>query len=113
MISYFCPADRPARLLQENEPSLMEHPVVLEVAQVHGCTPAQVLIRWGIQRGTSVIPKSVNPERLRQNFEAQFIELSEETMQKLAALDVHYRFINGRFWEAVGGVYTVANLWDE
>ena len=105
--------DRPARLIAGDSPTLLENPVLAEIANEHNCTSAQVLITWAIQRGTSVIPKSVNPTRIKQNFDAHTIKLSEETMQQIASLDQHYRFINGQFWEAAGGPYTVANLWDE
>ena len=47
----------------------------------------EALIKWAIQRGTSVIPKSSNPNRLKENFEAQNIELSTEEMEKINTLD--------------------------
>ncbi|KAJ3128203.1 diphosphomevalonate decarboxylase [Nowakowskiella sp. JEL0407] len=50
-------------------PSLLEHEKIVEVAKKNGKTPAQVLVSWAIQRGTSVIPKSSNPERIRENFQ--------------------------------------------
>jgi alcohol dehydrogenase (NADP+) len=105
--------DRSAALKGSDEPNLFEHPVIVEVANGLGCTPAQVLIRWAIQRGTAVIPKSVNPERIRQNLGALQVTLSENDMQRIAALDRHHRFIDGSFWEFPGSGYTVANLWDE
>ena len=52
-----------------------------------GLSSAQVLIRWAIQRGTSVIPKSVNAVRLQQNFDAATISLSVEDMEKIATLE--------------------------
>lgn len=105
--------DRSTALKGADEPNLFDHPIIKEVAARRGVTAAQVLIRWAMQRGTAVIPKSVNPERLRQNFEAQHITLSEDDMQMLAHVDRHYRFIDGSFWEFPGSTYTVANLWDE
>merc|ERR1712127_902832 len=44
--------------------AVMKHPVVMRVAKEAGKTPAQVLIRWAVQRGTSVVPKSVTPSRI-------------------------------------------------
>lgn len=105
--------DRSAALKGSDEPNLFEHPVIVEIAKGHGCTPAQVLIKWAIQRGTVVIPKSVNPVRIVQNFESLQVRLSETDMQRIAALDRHYRFIDGSFWEFPGSSYTVSNLWDE
>ena len=96
-----------------DEPNLLENSVIKNIAENNKCMPAQVLIKWAIQRGTSVIPKSTNSERLKQNFEAQKINLSVNDMNKIAGLDKHYRFIKGGFWALEGSAYTLANLWDE
>jgi alcohol dehydrogenase (NADP+) len=106
-------ADRPSRLKVDGEPVLMEEETIREIARTLAATPAQVLISWAIQRKTSVIPKSVNPERLRQNFEAAALTLSEEQMQRIEKLDRHRRYINGEFWAMEGSSYTLENLWDE
>ena len=105
--------DRPARLKAEDEPILLEHPVINSIAQSKGCTPAQVLINWALNRGTSVIPKSSNPKRLQENFDAQQINLTEEEMTAVAKLDKHYRYIDGSFWAPEGSPYTVESLWNE
>ena len=105
--------DRPPQFKAPNEPSLFENSTIVEIAENHGVSPAQVLIRWAIQRGTSVIPKSVNPGRMKQNFEAATLELTAEDMDKIAALDFHGRYIVGQFWNAPKKGYTVENLWDE
>ncbi len=105
--------DRSATLKGADEPNLFDHPIIKEIAAKYGASEAQVLIKWAIQRGTSVIPKSVNPERLQQNFDAQKLQLSDANMQMLAHVDRHYRFIDGTFWAYPKSSYTVANLWDE
>ncbi len=105
--------DRPAQFMDPNEPSLLQNPVIAEIAKNRGYTTAQVLIRWAIQRGTSVIPKSVNPERMKQNFLAASIELSDEDMTNIAALNTHERLIVGGFWKAPELGYTLQSLWDE
>lgn len=105
--------DRSAALKGTDEPNLFDHPIIQNVAKKHGVSEAQVLIKWAMQRGTAVIPKSVNAERMKQNFEAQSVTLSDDDMQMLAHADRHYRFIDGTFWEFPGSSYTVANLWDE
>ena len=56
--------DRPDSLKASDEPVLMADPTVVEIANRHGVSPAQVLIAWAIHRGTAVIPKSVNPSVL-------------------------------------------------
>jgi len=105
--------DRPAGLKASDGPPVLDDPVIGAIAQRLGVAPAQVLIRWAIQRGTAVIPKSVNPERLAQNFAAAEIELTEEDMSQIAALDQHRRYITGTFWALEGSSYSVATLWDE
>lgn len=60
--------------------SLLANPTVTSVAEAHGRTPAQVLIRWHIQLGNIVIPKSVTPERIVSNFDVFDFELSEQDM---------------------------------
>ncbi len=105
--------DRSAEMKAANEPSLLENPVINDIANKNGCTAAQVLIGWAAQRGTSVIPKSTNPGRLRQNLEASNLILAREDMDTIAGLDRHFRFINGQFWAMEGSPYTVASLWDE
>lgn len=105
--------DRPTQFKAPDEPSLLENPTILEIANAHGYSPGQVLIRWAIQRGTSVIPKSVNPGRIKENLEAATIELTDADMQKIAALDNHTRLIVGAFWSAPESGYTLETLWDE
>jgi len=105
--------DRPPQFKAPNEPSLFENPTIVDIAQAKGVSSAQVLLRWAIQRGTSVIPKSVNPGRMKQNLDAASLELSDEEMNKIAALDSQGRFIIGGFWNAPGKGYTLESLWDE
>lgn len=62
------------------------HPVVTELAAQSGCTPAQVLLRWGIQQGFVILPKSVTPERIAENAALDF-ELDAAAMQRLDALE--------------------------
>ena len=61
--------------------------LLVELAQAYGRTPAQVVLRWHIQRGSIVFPKSVNPARIRENFEIFDFELSPGDMQKITALN--------------------------
>ncbi|MBN3453597.1 aldo/keto reductase [Mycobacterium sp. DSM 3803] len=66
--------------------SLLADPVVTGIAESLGKTPAQVLIRWHIQLGNIVIPKSVNPERIASNFDVFDFELSEQDLASIASL---------------------------
>jgi len=105
--------DRPVGFIDPNEPSLLENSVIKEIAHAMGLVSAQVLIKWAIQRGTSVIPKSVNATRLQQNFYAATISLSGKDMEKIAALEAKKRLITGKFWDAPELGYSMATLWDE
>lgn len=66
--------------------SLLTNPAVTAVAEAHGKTPAQVLIRWHIQLGNIVIPKSVTPARIVSNFDVFDFELSEQDMASVSSL---------------------------
>ena len=66
--------------------SLLNNPTVTAVAEAHGKTAAQALIRWHIQLGNIVIPKSVTPERIVSNFDVFDFELSEQDMASISSL---------------------------
>ncbi|KAF7171888.1 hypothetical protein CNMCM6106_006242 [Aspergillus hiratsukae] len=70
-------------------PRAVDDPTVIQIAKELGKTPAQVLISWAIQRGTSVVPKSVTPERIRSNLEV-FV-LPDDAFERIQALDRHQR----------------------
>ncbi|WP_031518059.1 aldo/keto reductase [Streptomyces sp. NRRL F-5123] len=66
---------------------LLESQVVARVAERHGRTPAQVVLRWHLQLGNVVIPKSVTPSRIRENIDVFDFALAPEDLAELAALD--------------------------
>lgn len=105
--------DRPAGMRAVGESRLLDDPTIARLATRHGATPGQLLIAWGIARGTAVIPKSVNPERLRENLAAAELRLEAADLLEIARLDRHYRYVTGSFWTMPGSPYTLANLWDE
>lgn len=65
----------------------LDHPVIRAIAKERGRTPAQVLIRWGLQHELVVIPKSVRPERIRENAGVFDFELTAKDMMRLDGLD--------------------------
>ncbi len=69
----------------------LESAVVTEIAAAHGVNVAQVVLRWHIQQGTVVIPKSANQDRIRQNAEIFAFNLSEEEMAKISGLEAGNR----------------------
>ena len=65
----------------------LDHPVLARIAARHSATAAQVLIRWGLQKGVAVLPKSVRPERIAENFAAASLLLDADDMAALDALE--------------------------
>ncbi|AVR46729.1 aldehyde oxidoreductase [Christiangramia fulva] len=103
--------DRPDNLKADNEPSLLENPVIKEIAEKHEASAGQILIKWSVQRGTAVIPKSTNEKRIKENLESDKIQLDEKDMKKIADLDRHYRYVTGKFFEVEGNSYQ--NIYDD
>jgi D-xylose reductase len=78
--------------MASEDDSALRQPVVEDAAARHGKTPAQVLLRWGVQRGTAVIPKTSRAQRLRENLNIFDFELSADEMSAISALDRNRRF---------------------
>jgi 2,5-diketo-D-gluconate reductase A len=70
---------------------VLDDPAIVQIAENVGRTPAQVVLRWHVQRGDVVFPKSVTPERIQQNFDIFDFELSEGDMASITGLDRHER----------------------
>lgn len=71
--------------------SVLQDPTIGQIAEGHGKSPAQVMLRWGIQEGRSVIPKSTNPTRIAENFDVFDFELSADDIARIDALDTGVR----------------------
>lgn len=86
--------------------SVLTEPAVQAAADVHGKTTAQVVLRWGIQRGTAVIPKTSKVERMRENLAVDDFALTDEEMAAISALNANRRFNDpGVFCEAAFGKF--------
>jgi D-xylose reductase len=72
--------------------SLIEHPAIRSLSADHGRSPAQVLLRWAVQRGTAVVPKTSRRERLEENLAIFDFALSDDEMARISSLDRHRRF---------------------
>jgi len=105
--------DRPAAMKKDDDPVLIDHQVILEIAEKRGITPAQVLLAWGLSRGTAVIPKSVNDIRLQENFSAADLELDSSDLQAIEAIDIRYRFVDGTFFKSPGSPYLEVDFWSD
>lgn len=89
--------------------SVLAQPIVVEVAKRHNKSPAQVVLRWGIQRGCTIIPKTTRIERLRENIDIFDFVLSDQEMAAISGLNQNRRFNDpGDFCEsAFGKFYTI------
>ncbi|MFC9793725.1 aldo/keto reductase [Streptomyces sp. NPDC057695] len=70
---------------------LLDVPAIVAIGRKHGRTPAQVVLRWHLQLGNVVIPKSVTPSRIRENIDVFGFELDDEDLSAIAALDENRR----------------------
>jgi 2,5-diketo-D-gluconate reductase A len=66
---------------------VLDDPTIAGIAEAHGKTPAQTILRWHLQLGNVVFPKSVTPERIRENFDLFDFELCNQEMERFAELD--------------------------
>lgn len=105
-------ADKPAALKRVGEPPLLENETLIELAKKYQATPAQIALAWQLGRGVSVIPKSVHAERIKENFEASQIELSESDTQRIDNLNINHRYLDGSFWTTQDSPYKMADFWD-
>jgi diketogulonate reductase-like aldo/keto reductase len=71
--------------------STLDDPVIGAIAQAHGKSPAQAMLRWGLQEGRSVIPKSTKPNRIAENIDVFDFELSAEEITAIDGLDTGRR----------------------
>lgn len=74
--------------LAEGKHNIFTHPVLTAIGQKYGKTAAQVALRWNIQRGVSIIPKSVHCDRIKQNLDIWDFQLTEEDMAQIGTLDL-------------------------
>ena len=86
--------------------SVLTEPVVMAAARRSGASAAQVVLRWGIQRGTAVIPKTSNPDRLIENITLSEFSLTDQEMQAISGLNQNRRFNDpGVFCELAFGTF--------
>lgn len=87
--------------MADESESAINTDVVKNIATQHGRTAAQVILRWGVQRGTAIVPKTSKPERMVENISLFDFELSDDQMAAINGLDQHRRFNDpGHFCEA-------------
>lgn len=111
-VTAYSPLGSPGRQhRKEDEPPLLEHRVIRNIADELGATPAQVLIAWAVARNTAVIPKSVTPRYIEENFAAQKFELEDDQMEAIAEMDKGYRYLDGEFFARGDSPYVASEIW--
>lgn len=92
---------------------VLKNPILLTVAEKLGKTPAQVALRWGLQMGHSVLPKSTKEERIKENFDVFDWSIPEDLLAKFSEIKQE-RLIRGTafFHETFGAYRTIEELWD-
>ena len=96
----------------QNDPKLIDNPVVAAIAEKHRAGVGQILIAWSISRGIAVIPKSVNQARIIDNLKAAELNLDAEDLGKLAQIGIKHRFVDGSFFTGPQSPYKLTDLWD-
>lgn len=96
-VTAYSPLGTPGSI-DQREPILINDETVSRISRKHKKTPAQILLAWGLQRDTAVIPKSTNPQRISENVESLEIVLDQEDVNDLNALNRNYRFVDPYPW---------------
>ena len=102
-----------SRHLINGDESITNNEIVASIAAKHNCMSSQVLLAWGMTRGTVVIPKSVHADRIRDNFNSTSVELDSVDMIAMSNVDKKMRLAKGLYAVLPGGYYTTENIWDK
>lgn len=102
----------PQRLQREhNVTAALQHDTILTIANAKNATPAQVLLAWLLARNIIAIPKSVNPKRIAENWQAQQVQLDANDIDNINALNADFRYVHPIFWQLPGGWFSADDLW--
>ena len=91
VLTNFCETVAIRPMVNQIEMHPFDNEMVKEIAAAHGKTVGQIVLRWNVQRGVVVIPKSVHKARIEENFQIWDFTLTEEEMQKISSLDLGYQ----------------------
>jgi len=100
VVEGYSPLGTPA-FKEKHEPSVLEDPTLNSLAKKYGKTPAQICLRWAVQRGTIPLPKSVNPDRLRSNISVFDFSLTQEEMLLIKSIDKNFRYLRPFDWYGI------------
>jgi len=87
--------------LGRNDPTLMAEPILVSLAQKYGVSVSHILLAWPLAQGIGVLPKSENPDRVRDNFKALNVKLSNEDVEKIWTLHKNVNYTLCRPWDTV------------
>lgn len=88
----------PLGSLGDSREKPLTNKIVTDIAKTHQKTPAQVLIKWSLQKGLVVIPKSLNADRISENIDVFDFELSDKEMKQISQLNRNHRFVDPSEW---------------
>ena len=103
--------DRSDAMKADHEPKMLNLEAIKIIANKHKVSAAQVLLAWHLHRGNTVIPKSTNPGRIKENLAAANLQLDLDDLDTLKRLDRNYRYVTGKFFDCPEKGYT--NVYDE
>lgn len=109
-VTGFYPLGGPTTI--KSDKNLLVNPVVMNIAAKHNATTAQILLAWGMARGYAVIPKSIRPERIKENFDSQKINLDDSDMCTMSELDCGFRMSVAAYSIFEGGYYNFENIFE-
>ena len=102
----------PETLAEQNEPMLLDNHIIIDLARHYHATPAQILLAYQLARGISVLPRSVHPGHIQENFDAQTIELDDAAIERINRIDKNCRYLTGQFcWGVAGSPYDRDTFW--
>jgi len=101
---------RPAGFQDADHPVLMKNDIILSIAEKHSCSPAKVLLAWGMQRGTPVLPKSVTFSRIEENLKSVELKLDADDVTRINGIKQRTRYVDQRWGLPIG--VTMEEYWD-
>lgn len=104
-------SDRPEELKVHDEKPILLNENIVDIAQRLGVSTAQVLLKWQIDRGCSVIPKSINPHRMLENLVSHQIELNSDDRNLINRISYEQRYVNPKAWFENNSPYTESTVW--
>lgn len=102
-----------SRHLMHSDAGIPHENEVIKIATKHFCTPVQVILAWGMQRDVAVIPKSINSDRILENFGSINVNLDNSDIKKIDDLERNLRIAKGLYCVFPNGFYTYKSIWED